>query len=1157
MKNIIGIILLVFIFSFNINAQTGPGGVGNQAGTSSQPHNEIWFNASLLGLSDTDPVTEWTDISGNNNDGTQGTSANQPIYRTGQLNGLPTVIFDGTDDFIPFDGSVLAGKDYTVIFVGQRGTNGLNSVGIGGTNTGQNNNLHLYWTSSQFRAEHNSNNLRTDMVTTGGPAYDGGTAQGSFGIFTTRLASTESDPFRKNYQNNHYIPDADGNFNNSSQLNSWNGAALSRAIFGATEYYGNVDIAEVIIYSTAINEAQLEIVHNYLSEKYNITIDNDRYTAAAGYTYDVSGIGNLNNDKHSRSSSAGLYLYEDNATFDNGEFVFFSHNNATNDVASIQTGSNVTNCGAEAAWNRNWYFAQNGVTSVDTKFIFDFTEALTGGQYPQTPANYVLLYKATAGADYSVVTVGAQGLEAADQIYFDVANANLNDGYYTIGTNDQTNSPVQGVSARTWYALISGDWDNWEVWTLDPSGNLPDNPAHELPSDHSSDKVVIHSGKTVTIPAAYAKITNSSLTVEGRLDFTTNTTIHYFGIIRGNGRILLAADNFPDGDASHFYTKGQSEGTVYYYGSSYNLSTDRQFYNVVVDLDVSTNIITQLADYQINGDLTITSGAWQINDATDDVIRNLTVKENVLVETNGKITVGTGNTFLTRDYDINSGVADKMPEDFSIDYHDIYHQFEVHGNFTNNGTVRLTNQTAPDYDDFTTTGGVTLRFKGAANKLMLLNSTTDLYNLVIDRGTDKTYIQTINSSNINNFVLYGANSVGRTNAGGYATANPQVRKALWIYNGTLKLTGSINIPTLSEGNHDGGNGDYTIGANASLWIAGSSVTVYSTASATSQVPVGADGVRLNSSKAMTVYGKFRITDGFFGTRNSAGFIFWSSADAQVYIEGGEVDVAQVRGANASGVASYVQSGGLLRARGNIDGNQTGQYLGTYPLFGLEGTNAVFQMSGGEILLRDYDSDSDPEFSIESAEGNYLVTGGKLTIDIEEGSAGGSNPDNLQILSTANLWDLEIKSNDGTNITVELLSDLKVSHDLILNDNTELNVEDPITAGTYHDVSIGEDFNIIEGATYTYGQNTTTFDGTEDGELYIGHAQNDDYEQYFWNLTVNKTVGKQITVIGDTEKDPDNVASEHFNRLVHVVNDCNITSGILNQGRQSIRVFAGV
>ena len=167
-KFLIKIALVICFTGFaaiKVNAQTGPGGVGNSDGSSGQPKNVIWFAADALSLSDANPVITWNDISGNANDATQGTSAARPLYRTGQINGLPAVVFDGTDDFMPFDGSLIANSDYTVVFVGQRRTNAAMRVFLGGTTSATNQNLHLYWNNStQFRAHHYGNDLQTDMV---------------------------------------------------------------------------------------------------------------------------------------------------------------------------------------------------------------------------------------------------------------------------------------------------------------------------------------------------------------------------------------------------------------------------------------------------------------------------------------------------------------------------------------------------------------------------------------------------------------------------------------------------------------------------------------------------------------------------------------------------------------------------------------------------------------------------------------------------------------------------------------------------------------------------------------------------------------------------------------------------------------------------------
>ncbi|MCK5029182.1 MAG: hypothetical protein KAR57_06080, partial [Bacteroidales bacterium] len=1147
-RKYIGRVVLSFffagIYTSTLNAQTGPGGVGNSDGSNGQPENVIWYSANSLLLSDTDPVITWDDLSGNANDASQGTGTARPLYRTGQINGLPAVVFDGTDDFMPFDGSLIANSDYTVIFVGQRRTDATMRVFLGGTTSATNQNLHLYWNNStQFRAHHYGNDLQTDMVANT-ETYSGGTDVTEFGIFTTLLSSTDATDQRRNYQNNSLL----GSRTNNAQLSSYNGAAIARYNTG----YNNVDAAEVIIFANALNDAQLQIVYEYLGDKYGITIFNDLYSPIASYTYDMVGIGEEANGEHSDAVSAGMYLTALSG-LNVGDYIFTSHNNLTNNSANFRTGAEVTNAGADSAYNRLWYIDTEG--TPEAQLAFDFDEALDDGLNPTSISNYVLLYRAGTTGDFSIVK-NADGVKNGDQVYFNLTSAELNTGYYTLGTENATDSPLEGVAGRTWYTLISGNWGDWEVWTLDPSGSLPNNPDHYTPSTsptNTADNVVLLTGRTVDVDTSN-NLTHASILIEGRLDLNA-TSGHNFGTISGTGRVLMAADNFPSGDASHFYTKGQGEGTVEYYGGSYNLSTTREFYDVEIELDNAANIVTLLNDYTINGNLTITTGNLKINDTTDDQLIDMSVSGNVLVEATAQISVGTGNTFNTGNYQIGTGV---MPEDDGIDYHDIFHQFTIYGNFTNRGTVRFTNLDAPDYNSLATDGGVTVRFMGASNSEINLYDTTDFYNLIIDKGTDKSYKANLYSDNISYFRLFGANSVGRLQVAPYSAEDPLIRKALWVYHGTLQLRGNIDIPTLSEGNQEGGNGDYAVGKNARFWMDGSNVTVYSTASTVDQITgftsadtYTADGVQVNSSnQAMSVYGEFKISDGDFGTRNSAGFIFWAASNAQIKIEGGDVNVAQMRSANgATGIASYIQTGGTVLARG--DETEAGEYTGAYPLFGLESTNAVFNMSGGEIILRDEDGDADPEWYISCAEGNYTVTGGKVTINVRDTRT-------AQVYSTANFWDLEINNSTGSgSMIVELDTTLIVANDLTLNPYVELDVEDPTSAGLYHDVSIARNYSIEEGATYTYGTNTTTFNGSEDGTFYVGHNVDDGYEQYLWNLTINKTQGKRITVTGDTNKDPDNVSQQYYNRLLHVVNDANINSGILDQGRQSIRLFAGV
>jgi hypothetical protein len=60
-----------------------------------------WYKAdAIVGLSDGDAVVSWTDSSSSAVNGTQSNASKKPIYKTGIVNSLPVVRFDGSDDFL-------------------------------------------------------------------------------------------------------------------------------------------------------------------------------------------------------------------------------------------------------------------------------------------------------------------------------------------------------------------------------------------------------------------------------------------------------------------------------------------------------------------------------------------------------------------------------------------------------------------------------------------------------------------------------------------------------------------------------------------------------------------------------------------------------------------------------------------------------------------------------------------------------------------------------------------------------------------------------------------------------------------------------------------------------------------------------------------------
>lgn len=1057
------LLLITGATGYSAISQYSPAGIGNKTGANGQPRLVLWLDASSLGLNNNDPVDIWYDRSGNGNNASAPTPGQRPSFKTNYINGLPAVSFDaGNSNILNFDGNILVGTDLTATFVAARRVNGY-QLFVGGTQNVTNRNMHIGWlnTGTGFLCNHWGNDIWTNV--------NGGAGSGvnSFGIFTNRLGSTESAPQRRLYQNGLEI----GNISNPSQLLSYEGAGL--ASFLGTYYY-NVDIAEVVFYAKAINPAQHVILNTYLSAKYNISLDDgtNYFTNPDGYVIDLVGIGTTNGIiKHTEtdnSAPGNILLKELSGSLDEtNEFIFAAHNGTPHGIDNSDL-PDLTPITLTNRWARVYYIEriQNGTIdagSTDVSIGFDFTGT---GITPNSTKLYYLLYRSGTSGTFSVVS-GGTGIVNEGKVWFNITNANFNTGYYTIAESSET--------IRTWYSYNDGLWSDFNTWSLNP--DYPNNPASETPGSY--DRVIITNGKYVTVSST---VTSGVLEVNnGTVDFGSNAPSTFVAINgQSSGIIKLAADNFPNGAAANFASA--TGGTVVFYGAGYNLTIPRTFNNVEVNLSASGNTLTLLANYTLNGNLNVKKGIFRINNDTQTNILTLDVAKDVTVEPTGQIRVGQGNTIGS--YSILNNNVPTVGQ-----YHSINHQFRVGGNLTNYGTILLTNQVAPVYNEFSSTGAVTLTFYGASNNSMLLYGTTNLYELIIDKGIDRTYILEVYSNNPNNFQLFGPNNVGRIAGGFYTAANPEVRKALWIKNGTLKLTGDILIPTLSEGNAVSGNGDYPIPGNGKLWIAGPNVKVYSTANNVSQVPTGSVGVNTGSSnQALSVYGEFEITSGYFNTRNSAGFIFWADASAVIKIGGGLCDVAQFRSAHggAGGKTSFIISGGELMVRGNrqftwntdyqapysVNPDGGGEITAAYPTFGIIDPEGVFQMSGGKIYIADnsgnngYNSNA---FCVNADNSNHTATGGTVYMLL-------NNNDNYDIISTGPLYNLELGKISGTNnASVYMGSDLTLNGSLTLNSYTNLiarrehsNYNFPV-----YDLVVARNFIINANAQYYSYNNTTT------------------------------------------------------------------------------------
>lgn len=189
---------------------------------------------------DGDPVGAWDDESGNGGHQTQATDSLRPTLQTGEVNSLPVVRFDGSDDYL--SGSITADASFTAFFVVKKqSAAGAASRAVafwGGvaelyTNTGDGSGW--LWYDGTVRVF-------------------GGTATNWTCITLKHTDTSNMTPYLNGT--------AGTTFNPADSVSTQTALNLSR--FDEGDY----DVAEVILYDTALSDTDRGNVEAYLSSKY-------------------------------------------------------------------------------------------------------------------------------------------------------------------------------------------------------------------------------------------------------------------------------------------------------------------------------------------------------------------------------------------------------------------------------------------------------------------------------------------------------------------------------------------------------------------------------------------------------------------------------------------------------------------------------------------------------------------------------------------------------------------------------------------------------------------------------------------------------------------------------------------------------------------------
>lgn len=223
--------------------------------------------------------------------------------------------------------------------------------------------------------------------------------EGQYGIFTFRAGESEG---KEVWRNNESIASNAGTdaFFNHPNYRFYLGHSTNDDFSG--------DILEFIMFTSPLNDAQVNIVNNYLAAKYNLAIENDLFAFNTTHSFDVVGIGYEDASNFHVAAKANLVTLSNASDLGTGDYVFTGHNNQLKDT--WRTSEIPTGFDSLRRVQREWRFDVTGSPGT-------ISVAIDTAKLPAKPAGY---------ADY-ILMVDSDGDFSSDATIY---STSLVDGEY-------------------------------------------------------------------------------------------------------------------------------------------------------------------------------------------------------------------------------------------------------------------------------------------------------------------------------------------------------------------------------------------------------------------------------------------------------------------------------------------------------------------------------------------------------------------------------------------------------------------------------------------------------------------------------------------------------------------------------------------------------
>jgi hypothetical protein len=217
---------------------------------------KLWLKADSMSLADGTAISTWSDQSGNGNDATQATGANQPLFKTNVLNEKPVVRFDGSNDYMAF----ATGPDTSSCFV-------VGTINVAASSLPAYACFIIYGdvnNGGQIRGRVNSTHWGAFITTVADLDSGEDLVSRTFSVLELTTVASNGGVFL--YRNGtQKATDATHNCYGAgtNQIN-WIGGET-----GQTRYI-SADMAEVLIYDSALSTSDRQTVETYLKNKYGL-----------------------------------------------------------------------------------------------------------------------------------------------------------------------------------------------------------------------------------------------------------------------------------------------------------------------------------------------------------------------------------------------------------------------------------------------------------------------------------------------------------------------------------------------------------------------------------------------------------------------------------------------------------------------------------------------------------------------------------------------------------------------------------------------------------------------------------------------------------------------------------------------------------------------